>query len=99
MKLCHGIVDYGLVDFMNVLRGSREQACSGDIIDLPRDPRGIVMDKELGLGLEDFVSAPGFCDPVIDILESLILRIWSEEESESNAVKEIGMGRALEDLA
>ena len=93
------MVDHGFVDFVNVLRGSGEQACRGDIIDLSRDACGIVMDKGLGLGLEYFVGSPGFCDPVIDILDGLLLVTRPDEESEGNAVKEIGMRRSLEDVS
>ena len=55
MKLGHGIVDQGIVYFMDVLRGCGKQAGGGDVIDLPRDPRGIIMDEGLGLRFEDFV--------------------------------------------
>ena len=55
MKLRHGIVDEGIVDFMDVLRGCGEQAGGGNVIDLARDPGGIIMDEGLGLWFEDFV--------------------------------------------
>ena len=54
MKLRHGIVDEGIVYFLQILGGCGEQAGGGDVIDLPRDPRGIIMDEVPGLWLEDF---------------------------------------------
>ena len=56
MEFGHGVGEEGLIDFVEVSGGGIEEAGGGDIVDLPWDAAGVIMDEGLGFGLEDLLS-------------------------------------------
>ena len=75
---------------LGLLAGGRvEQANVRDVVDLPGQPMGAIVDVVLYLAVEEFVADPGFIELVVDVGESLFSGEGRELIAHGDAVEQI----------
>ena len=98
MKFSHGLIYQYFAYPLEVFARRIYQAGRGDIVDLPGDTAGIVMDQVFRITIEDFICASGHADTAVDVGPCLFFRQRMKIKSKRTAVNQICMRGAFKDF-
>ncbi len=96
MDLAQHLLKQFIVNANNIATDCLNQTLGGNLIDLPRNASGVIMDDHLGGTVEYLGASTSLLHLVVDVLSGIFLAEGPKLVSDADAIGQIVMPRSLE---